>query len=255
MSNDDGATEALRDLLPLAAVGALDASERAALMAAIAGRADLQAELAELEAAAAVMADAAAEPPPTGLREDVMAAVEQLAQLAPLGDATGAPPGAPAAATPGVLHLDRSRRSRRRWLPAAAAAAVIALLAGTVIAVVGGNDEAQLDVAAVAADDQAVVIPLRGALSTLRLIHSPDHEAIALIGDGVPAPDGNLVYELWMIQDDEPAPLETFRPSREGIVEILMPDTRWPEGARFAITVEPPGGSQRPTGDVVAESA
>lgn len=251
-----GATDdAIRELLALAAVGALSAAEQADIDAILASRPDLRAELAELQDAAATLAAATAESPPPPLRASVLAAVRDLPQ-----EPTGVRPGVypstsqePATATPGVV-VPISARRQRRWVTAATAAAAVAaaVIAVLVLAPFDGSDG--LEVADVVGAENVVTIELAGDLSGLRLVHSPDHGAVALVGDGVAAPDGDDVYELWLIDGSTHAPVETFRPDDDGQVEVLMPDMTPPPGAAFAITIEPPGGSDQPTGEVVASS-
>ena len=239
----------LRELLALAAVGALDGMERAELDAAIAERPDLQAELAELEDAAALMADDVSAPPPPTLRAGVLAAIEDVPQLPPDEPA----PDAPSAGD--VVSLDAARHRRRWWMPAVAAAAAVAILAGVIVAVANGDDDGDVDVATVVDDADATVIPLEGELSGLRLVHSAANDATAIVGDDVPAPDEDRVYELWRIQGDQaPEKVEIFRPADGGVVEVLLPGVAPSEGVIYAVTIEPPGGSDQPTGDIIASS-
>jgi anti-sigma-K factor RskA len=238
----------LRELLALAAVGALDPPERAALEEAIADRPDLRVELAELEAAAVAMAEVSAEDPPAGLRDAVLGAIAGVAQL-PAHDA-------PAVAAPppsgDVVDLRAARRRRRWWAPVAAAAAVLAILAGVLVVAVN-DDGGGGDIAAVVDADDAVTTELTGALSGLRLVYSADQQAAALVGDDIPVPEGEDVYELWRIVE-APERMDIFRPDDNGRVELFLPDTSVAD-ATFAVTVEPPGGSDQPTSDIIASTA
>ena len=133
----------LRELIALAAVGALDHGERAALDADIAGRGDLRTELAQLQAVAATFADATAETPPAHVRANVLDAIADMPQLPALDEEnvevpTGAfrpgplPSPTPVPPTAEVIRLaDR----RRRWAPLAAAAAVVALVTDGLVAI------------------------------------------------------------------------------------------------------------------------
>lgn len=257
----------LRELIALAAVGALDAGERRALDAQIAGRPDLVAELAELQAVAATLADAAAEAPPEQLRARVLDSIADVPQLPTLDGGLGAvgprsarpdpldrPAPGPSAAAPPAAEVIQLASRRRRWAPLAAAAAVLALVAGGVLARTLTTDDA-VDLAAVVADDEAVTYRLDGAISSMRLVHSIEHDAMALVGEDVPMPPGDQVYELWLITAGEPQRVDIFRPHDDGSVEILMVDMAMPDDAVFAVTVEPAGGTEVPTGDVVAATA
>lgn len=248
----DFGDDELRELMALAAVGALDDGDRRQLDAALSGRSDLDDERRDLEAAAAALAFAVAAEPPPALRGRILDAVAELPrsnadQPAPSASNLPAPDGPRAEVVP-------IGRARRRWMtPLAAAAAVVALLAGAVLVSTQLGDE-ELDVAAVVADDEAVTIPLAGEISTLRLVQSARYDAVALVGDEVPLPEGDQVYELWLLEDGQPQRVDIFRPGDDGSVDLLVPEMTPPDGAVFAITVEPAGGTNAPTGQVVAAS-
>ena len=112
-----------------------------------------------------------------------------------------------------------------------------------------------VDVAAVVDDETSVVMPLDGTISTIRLLHSSAHRAAALVGEDVPVLTDDQVYELWLILDGAPQRLDIFQPHDDGTVEMLMTEMDMPDDASFAITVEPAGGTDAPTGDVVAATA
>lgn len=268
---DGQGDDALRELMALAAVGALSEHERSELDRALASRPDLVAEFAGLQDTAATLAHAAAEVPPAALRAGVLATIRGVSQeTAPMMSATpsevavdeaGAPsspathsgPLPSAAPTGDVVSITSGRR--RRWLTGAAAVAAVAAAAVGVLVIAPFDDgEDDLQVSQVVESENAVVIELSGELSGLQVVHSPEHRAMALVGDDVPPPDGDMVYELWLIDGPTPTPLHIFRPDGEGDVEMLTPEMMPPPGAAFAVTVEPPGGSDQPTGDVVASS-
>lgn len=247
---DDDTT---RELLALAAVGALSERERSELDVALASRADLGAELAALQETAATLAEATAEAPPPALRAGVLAAIRDIPQEvshAVPPTPTPAPGNAP---VPGNVVSIRSGR-RRRWLTGAvaAAAAVVGVLVIAPFDDDGGGDD--LQVSQVVESENAVVIELSGELPGLRVVHSPEYGAVALVGDDVPPLDGDMVYELWLIDGATPTPMNIFRPDGDGGVEVLTRETTPPAGAAFAVTIEPAGGSDQPTGDVVASS-
>lgn len=240
---DDMTTEEIRELVALAAVGALDADELARLRERIADRPDLQAELASYEDAAASLADAVAETPPPGLRSSVLAAIRDEPQ-----------PRAPEPPAP-VVPITAARR--RRWAPVAAiGAAAAAVLAVVAVGALNGDD----DGGGLRADDlvaapDAVTITFDGQEDGFALVHSPRHGAVALVGEDIPELAEDQVYELWLVQDDTPEPMEIFAPDDDGQVEVVIPDMAPPEGATFAITIEPPGGSDQPTSTAIATTA
>ena len=103
---------------------------------------------------------------------------------------------------------------------AAVAAAIVAFV---VVAPGSGSDP--VDVAAVVDADDRVTVPLDGELSGMELVHSPALGASALVGSAIPTPDDDDVYELWMISDAAPEPVDTFRPDEDGDVELLIEDS------------------------------
>ena len=240
MSRDDE----LRELAALAAVGALDDRERTELDAQLAARPDLRAELAELELAVGTLADATAEAPPPSLRAAVLIAVRDVPQEPPAVDAV------PVAEPPLAPVVDIATRRRRREIVLAGVAAIAAALIGVVVVqATSGDDGVQIADVVGAAD--AVSVEMTGDLQGLRMVRSSGTGAIALLGDDVPPPRADQVYELWLIED-EPARVDIFRPDGEGRVELLVEDMAPDEQAVFVVTVEPAGGTESPTGPVVA---
>ena len=250
MTNSMG-DDQLRELLALEAVGALSETERAELDAAIEDRPDLRAELESLRGAAATMADAVSEPPPSGLRARVLDSIATTPQEPPLPSA--APEVTPEPVAP-VVPITAARRHRwARWgaVAAAAAAAVIAVL---VVSPWSGDSTAD-QVAAVVNASDARTIELTGELTGLRLVHSSSVGNSVLEGQAIVVPEGTDVYELWRIAGSTPeAVVREFRPNDDGTVSVLMTGVD-PSDDVFAVTVEPEGGSDQPTSQPVAMTA
>jgi anti-sigma-K factor RskA len=243
--------EELRELLALEAVGALSDTERAELDDAIEGRPELRAELESLRGAAATMADAVSEPPPPSLRarvlEEIATTPQEPAFPAPESATVPEPPPAP------VVPITSARHHRWvRWGAIAAAAAAAAV--GVLVVSPFGSDDAGDHVAEVLEDPNATTIELTGELSGLRLVHSEAADATVLEGTGVPAPEGDDVFELWRFAGTTPEPvIREFRPE-DGMVVELMEGVD-PGDDVFAITIEPAGGSDEPTSEPVAATA
>jgi len=244
--NDDD----LRELLALAAVDALDADEQAALDHDLAGRADLRAELETLREAAATIAAATAEAPPPAMRANVLAAIADEPQLARAAPVATTPPTGVA---DNVVPMRAPRR--RRWTAAIGAVAAVAAAIVAFLVIAPGSGSDPVDVAAVVDADDRVTVPLDGELSGMELVHSPALGASALVGSAIPTPGDDDVYELWMISDAEPEPVDTFRPDEDGDVELLIEDATSPDDVVFAVTIEPPGGSEQPTTPILAASS
>ena len=227
------------------AVDALDDVERAAFERHLAGCAACRGEVDGLREAAAVIGSSASQEPPAGLRDRVLADIENVRPL---------PPQTSPAAEPAVSH---GEEGRRRWLRpalvAAAAVAVIAVGGGVIVAEPWADDssERQLTVAEQvrAADDAETFTQTLedGAVATV--IRSKSlNRAVLVAEDMAPAPDGK-VYELWL--DHEGVGMVAAGLMEEGEHEVVLegdPAT----AIGFGISVEPAGGSEEPTGEVVA---
>jgi len=221
----------LREQLTLAAVGALDADERAALDTALGERPDLQAELAELEAAAALFADAVAEEAPPTLRASVLGAVAATPQdvLAP------------------VVPIAARGRRRGRFVGVIGAVAAAAAIFVGVLVVSPWSADAPDPTAAVLDADDAQVIEMPGTLPGVTIVHSPTNDAAVLQADDVPVPEGDRVYELWAITDGTPERYATFRPGDDGRLSVYAAGLDPASAEQWAITEEPAGGSDTPT--------
>jgi negative regulator of sigma E activity len=246
--------EELRELLALEAVGALDDTERAELDAAIEDRPELRAELESLRSAAVTMAEAVTTEPPPGLRARVLETIAATPQepALPTPDAPAASPDvAP------VVPITAGRRRRHQWLRWGGIAAAAAAVAIAVVVVSPfGDDDAGDHIADVLEDPNARTIELTGELSGLRLVYSDAAGSTVLEGEGVDAPEGDDVFELWRIADSAaPEPMiREFRPEDDGSVAELMEGVN-PGDDVFAITQEPAGGSDEPTSDPIAATA
>ena len=80
-----------------------------------------------------------------------------------------------------------------------------------------------------------------------QLVVTPEGDAALIVDDLAPAPTGKT-YEAWVIEGETPEPAGTFA---GGGTQTAFALTRTvPEGATVAVTIEPEGGSESPTGDV-----
>jgi anti-sigma-K factor RskA len=98
-----------------------------------------------------------------------------------------------------------------------------------------------------AGDAQHAVSDVTGG-GTATLVWSNELLAAALIVDGVDPLPGDKVYELWYIGDATgPRPAGTFTVDDDGTVWSVL-DGDMQAGDAVAVTVEPRGGSKKPTG-------
>jgi anti-sigma factor RsiW len=221
------------DQLAAYALDALDDHERSEFEAHLAQCDACRAELAGFLETAGMLAYAAEGPaPPDALREQI------------LEDARRERP------SQSVVVL-RPRRALRLTAIAAAAAVAAAIGLGIWAASLSNSlDEersaraAEARAAAILADADSTRIPLgeRGAL-----VRSPNGESVMLVRS-LPAAPAGKTYEAWVIEGGKPVKAGLFEGGGQQIVLLEQPVR---EGATVAVTLEPEGGSDQPTGDIL----
>jgi anti-sigma-K factor RskA len=191
--------------------------------------------LRETEAVAASLAYGVPQvAPPPELRSRVLAIAEPV---------VAAPAGAPAAEPAG--HPAPARR-RRQWWPRFAAVAVPAM-ALALVAMLAWNVSLRNDVNASRddlANGAAVAVPGVG-----NVVAQTDGNA-TLFAHLRPAPAGKT-YEAWVIRGSVALPAGVFEGG--GTVELPLTQSARP-GDKIAVTIEPAGGSKKPTTTPIAIS-
>jgi anti-sigma-K factor RskA len=227
--------EELHDLVAPYALDALDQEERARFERHLAGCRQCQAQLAELQDAAAALAYAEPREPPPELRERILDAARENGK---------------------VIQLPR-----RRWLfpataVAAAAAAVVAIGVGLWATSLSrdldrerSEKESYEQVLLLLGSGGAKVTQLADAEGGLLV--APDGEAALVVCGLQPAPEGRT-YEAWVIQGETPRPAGLFR-GGGGCPPVLL-EREVPPGSRVAVTLERAGGAPRPTGPILVSS-
>ena len=256
--------ERFLELVPLAALGALDAEDRAALESQLGSTPALQRELEVYQELVGRLGLATAPVPPSAfLRERLLRAT-----------------------APG-------REASRSWLMPTLAAALLAALFGAGVLWSqrqAARREAAFERAAaqeareIAQKAQAEAASLREALAVevafrelvirpeSRVVslaglapalaahghvvwHAERREAVLLASGLAPAPAGKA-YELWIIAKGAPVPAGVFQADAQGRVVFHLPAGLELAGVRtFAVTVEPEAGTQAPTGPMVLAGA
>lgn len=230
------------------AVDALDDLERTRFEQHLADCEDCRAEVAELRETAALLADTVVQAPPASLRESVLAGISQVRPL---------PPEVPA-----VTDLSSARSSHRRspvgrraWVPFLVAAA-LALVAGVGVSVVRpwADDDAPQRLTAAeqvlgAPDAEQVVLDL-GEMGSATVTRSRSHDrAVIETQDMAAAPTGKD-YELWLMSPDGVFTSAGLMP--DAADQTLVLDGSAADAAAVGITVEPDGGSKKPTSTPIA---
>jgi anti-sigma-K factor RskA len=251
-----------RELLPLAALDALDGQDLLEFREHLPGCAECQAGLAAYEEVAGRLGSSVgAVPPPPRLRDRVLAGVG----AAPVRTATRPAPTA-------------------RWWPAAVAAALIVgiglgvlstraqldRLRDRALALQQDLDRAQRDVAELqeslleARTVRDLVANPESRLTILagqdpaprargRVIWNATTREAMLLASDLEKPPAGKAYEIWVIGESaRPVPAGVFQPRPDGSAVISMPrveDTARP--VTFAVTLEPEAGSASPTGRIL----
>jgi anti-sigma-K factor RskA len=204
-------------------------------------------EVRELQETASRLALAAAEPPSSDFRARVMAAITEVRQLPPL-----------VPDDPGHRAPSRWRQWRHR-LPqlALAACLVVAMVAVGVAVDAESQVQQQRSQTASAQQQSATLSELLSAPDATfhsgRLTGGGDSTVVAsqelgqaaFVYHGLPALPGSKVYELWYSKGGVMVPAGLVNASVPNGVKVLGGS---PAGAAgVGVTVEPAGGSPRPT--------
>jgi hypothetical protein len=223
------------------ALDALDRSEHAQFERHLARCPSCQEEVRGLRETAARLAMGTAIQPPPAMRQRVLAAAAQTRQLPPEGR---------------VVSLRNANQTARRRLTRpftmAAVTAMTAMAAAIVLLLVlQVSTRNQLDTSQARSQAVAAVLSAPDARiqaggtsvgGTVTAVVSASHREAVVTTAGLPALSGNRVYQLWVI---------TQAGARSA---GLLPGATTPVladgvsgGAKLGITVEPAGGTTRPT--------
>lgn len=210
-------------------------------------------EVAELTETTASLGAAVAEPPPAHLRERVLAEALDTPQERP--------PSAPTSAA--ARETEGWRGQLRPVLATAAALVTVALLSlGTAVVMLADRTsdlEAELagaeEILDVVVQPGLQVVDLESPPGTqARLLHGPEGEQAALVLDGLADVSDEEAYQLWVLHGDTPTPDRVFRPD-EGGRAIVSVENDVGDADAVAVTVEPRGGSDAPTGEIIMQGA
>jgi len=233
--------------------------DRARFEQHLAGCVTCQAEVRGLREATARLAAAAAIQPRAGLREQTMLAAGQVRQLPPVtsdGPAGAAPWWRVALATRHAHARLTGAGRARAWVPrlAVALAALFAVAAvGMGTAMHRAEDRLDLAqgrshaIAAVLAAPDATMLTAQvssGGSATVVMSHRDG--ALVFTAAGLPALPGSSSYELWLMGPGGPKSAGLLPPSRGGMTGPMV-ISGLAAGDKVGLTVEPAGGSVRPT--------
>ena len=254
MATDLGPGGELHLLTGAYALDALDPAEHAAFEKHLATCASCQAEVKELRATAGLLGVAAAETPPAGLKERVMAEVDRTRQDPPLIEQQR-PLVVDESEGGQVVALPQRRTTTRIFQLAAAVMTVVALGLG-VWGVANHNraDDATTNYASVqtvlTATDATVV---RGNLSgsgtsgTATIVSSKSVGKTVFLSANLSTPPSGKTYQLWYMDAAGKArPAGLVEPGAHNAAAQVL-DGTIDDATLVGVTVEPNGGSAQPT--------
>jgi anti-sigma-K factor RskA len=229
------------------AMDAISAPDRARFEHHLAGCEECAQEIAGLREATARLATAAAVPPPSGLKERVMAAAAMTRQQPP-GTETETP-----ARIPALAGWFRALTRPRRMVVAAAAVAVVAV--AVAFGVANGSMRDQLSADQASSQQIAAVLTARDATmmtgavtggGTVTIVMSHAMHALVFTAADLHVLPASRGYELWLIgpAGDRPVTmLPLAGPHMTG--PVIASGLR--AGDHLALTAEPAAGTARPT--------
>lgn len=239
---DHGRFEELKEAYVL---GALPREEQAEFERYLAAHPERQAEVDELGAFANLLAfSPQQQEPPPELRRKVMEVVE--AEAAPRRVRRRP-----------IFAGIREYLNGRNLALGAAAVLVIGLLSWNLLLqdqvqdLTGQVEEVQ-DERPERQVREGRTIPLEGAWAQQGAsaeVASIDEDRVILVAENMPSVPENRTCQIWVIRDDVPTPSGLFDP--DGNMTATAVTTSIEKADTIAVTVEPAGGSEKPTSDPV----
>lgn len=216
-------------------LGALPEEERRELEEYLAAHPERQAEVDELGTVASLLALAPPEQePPAELRRSIMDVVEAETQHPP-------------ARTGSWLGGIRELFSVRNLALGAAALLVIGLFSWNML-LQGEVQDLQGRVASLQDAQESRMVALEGTgaaqQAQAEVMILEDHKAV-LMAEDMPRVPEDRTYQIWVIEGDIPQPSGLFEPGEEWVAAVVEKPLK--KGDVIAVTVEPDGGSRRPT--------
>jgi len=221
---------------------------------------DAEARSFEEVAAELALAAEPVEPRPE-LKAALFARLAETPQV-PAQDAAPAEAEAEAEADAAQPAGPAERAAQRRWfqrpglLLGAAAAAIVLFVGGAFVgsSLSGSNSYQSQQASALAQinaapDAQRATANVSGG-GTATLVWSGELGRSALVANDLPPLPDDKTYELWYIRDGKAIPAGTMEPASSGSTwRVLTGDMA--AGDTVGVTVEPSGGSTKPTSDPI----
>lgn len=247
----------IHDLLGAYCTDALGPEERDAFEEHLRTCSTCRDEAVDFREVLAVLAEAHAVRPPASLEDAIVAGVVPGGRPRDDGHAVDGPGTSATPGTAATVTALPTRRRAARWTATAAAGAI--LFAGGFGL---GRHQEPSEPAAAPAGDMAVVVAVASAAdadvvpvdmmgTAARLVMSEEMGKAAFLASDVPMPAKGLGYQVWTVSDGRMVPAGWFTPTDDGHVAAVFDCDAGVDS--FVITLEPPGGSGHPTGEMLAE--
>ena len=196
-------------------------------------------EVRSLAATSTRLGFAASAPPPPQLRDHVLAAVSRTRQLPPVVDHSSVP-----------AEPRPTRMPRLAWAAIAASVAVIIVLAAVLARTQGELDKAKERAVAIdavlTAPDARVITQPTSAGGTATAVYSLTRHALVVASAKLPPPPHGKVYELWLLGPPRVRPAGLLPAATKGRTASVLV-SHLVSGDQLGLTVEPAGGTSRPT--------
>jgi anti-sigma-K factor RskA len=227
----------MHDLAPAYALGSLDDRERLEFDAHLSDCPECRGQIAVMRELSVELAWGAATAAPPHLRQAILAAIDSVPQEAAVLAIT--------------TEASRTRVRRRRWIPATIAAvlAVLALLGWSIFGTGGVLSEILEDPSSISTEAAATDAG-QGVFARAEVVYSPERDASVFVIEGLTPVADDRTYELWLVDDSGAMPAGLFKPDTDGRATVLVEGDVRP-GILLALTEEPAGGVDVPTGDVL----
>jgi anti-sigma-K factor RskA len=216
------------------------------------------AEVRGLRETAARLALNVAERPPAPMRDRVMAAAQRTRQLPPITDSRAHRSGVRP-----IRSARSARRARRKWIAPISATVAAASVALAVVFGLAQNStnqhlsaiESQLGAArthnqqldsVLASSDLRLVSNKTSLGGSVSAIVSPSQAKLVVVTSGLPALPAGKVYELWLLGPSVAQPSGLLTTAERGRT-VPVVASGYVKGYKLGITVEPAGGTLKPT--------
>ncbi|MGN6795777.1 MAG: anti-sigma factor [Streptosporangiaceae bacterium] len=206
-------------------------------------------EVRGMSATATRLGFAATQPPPAQMRDRVLAAAARTRQLPPAVDHARSS-GEPRPRRASTAAIPARRMPRLAWSVVAASLIVIFALTTVLLHTQNELNRATARQAAITkvleAPDARVVTQRTALGGTATVVYSHARHALILTSAHLPAPPHGKVYELWLLGPPRVRPAGLLPATARGHTSPLLVRGFVP-GDQLGMTVEPAGGTSRPT--------